>query len=76
MTLENISCQKSFGGWHKRYKHRSDVLGCDMTFAEAFRKSDEALYHAKAQGRNRWVLAGSCCLTSAPADKKCAKFLS
>ena len=49
---------------------------CDMTFAEAFRKSDEALYHAKAQGRNRWVLAGSCCLTSAPADKKCAKFLS
>ena len=33
MTLENISCQKSFGGWHKRYKHRSDVLGCDMVFA-------------------------------------------
>src|SRR5471030_3535358 len=33
MTLENISCQKSFGGWHKRYKHSSHVLGCDMTFA-------------------------------------------
>ena len=33
MTLENISCQKSFGGWHKRYKHRSHVLGCDMVFA-------------------------------------------
>ena len=49
---------------------------CDMTFAEAFKKSDEALYHAKAQGRNRWVLAGSCCLTSAPVDKKCAKFQS
>mgnify|MGYP006194103753 CR=1 FL=1 len=33
MTLENISCQKSFGGWHKRYRHRSQVLGCDMQFA-------------------------------------------
>lgn len=33
MTLENISCQKSFGGWQKRYRHRSDVLGCDMVFA-------------------------------------------
>ena len=33
MTLENISCQKSFGGWHKRYKHRSSSLNCDMVFA-------------------------------------------
>lgn len=33
MSLENISCQKSFGGWHKRYRHRSSVLGCDMVFA-------------------------------------------
>ena len=33
MTLENISCQKSAGGWHKRYRHRSAVLGCDMVFA-------------------------------------------
>ncbi|KTB84646.1 S-formylglutathione hydrolase [Pseudomonas syringae] len=33
MPLENISCQKSFGGWHKRYKHHSTVLGCDMVFA-------------------------------------------
>jgi hypothetical protein len=33
MNLENISCQKSFGGWHKRYRHRSEVLGCDMVFA-------------------------------------------
>ncbi len=33
MTLENISCQKSFGGWHKRYRHRSSVLNCDMVFA-------------------------------------------
>ncbi len=33
MTLENISCQKSFGGWHKRYRHRSTSLNCDMIFA-------------------------------------------
>ncbi|MCV4287292.1 S-formylglutathione hydrolase [Pseudomonas capsici] len=33
MTLENLSCQKSFGGWLKRYKHHSAVLGCDMVFA-------------------------------------------
>ncbi|EIK97858.1 carbohydrate esterase [Pseudomonas sp. M47T1] len=33
MILDNISCQKSFGGWHKRYRHRSEVLGCDMVFA-------------------------------------------
>jgi S-formylglutathione hydrolase len=33
MTLENISCQKSFGGWHKRYRHRSTSLNCDMVFA-------------------------------------------
>lgn len=33
MSLQNLSCQKSFGGWHKRYKHHSDVLDCDMTFA-------------------------------------------
>jgi len=33
MTLENLSCQKSFGGWHKRYRHRSNTLNCDMQFA-------------------------------------------
>lgn len=33
MTIEIVSSQKSFGGWHKRYKHRSEVLGCDMVFA-------------------------------------------
>jgi S-formylglutathione hydrolase len=33
MSLDNISCQKSAGGWHKRYRHRSAVLGCDMVFA-------------------------------------------
>lgn len=33
MTLENISCNKSFGGWHKQYSHRSAVNHCTMRFA-------------------------------------------
>ncbi|MEC6817143.1 S-formylglutathione hydrolase [Photobacterium toruni] len=33
MPLENISCNKSAGGWHKQYTHRSEVLNCDMRFA-------------------------------------------
>jgi S-formylglutathione hydrolase len=33
MPLENLSCQKSAGGWIKRYRHRSATLGCDMTFS-------------------------------------------
>ncbi|SIR17186.1 S-formylglutathione hydrolase [Aromatoleum tolulyticum] len=33
MPFENLSCQKSFGGWLKRYRHRSRTLDCDMTFA-------------------------------------------
>ncbi|MGY4494465.1 S-formylglutathione hydrolase [Pseudomonas sp. TE3610] len=33
MSIEIVSSQKSFGGWHKRYKHRSTVLDCDMVFA-------------------------------------------
>lgn len=32
-SLELISATKCFGGWHKRYGHRSQVLDCDMTFA-------------------------------------------
>ncbi|MBM1142195.1 S-formylglutathione hydrolase [Alcanivorax sp. ZXX171] len=31
--MELVSANKSFGGWLKRYKHRSQVLGCDMVFA-------------------------------------------
>uniref|UniRef100_UPI00262822DE GGDEF domain-containing protein n=1 Tax=Desulfovibrio sp. TaxID=885 RepID=UPI00262822DE len=33
---------------------------CNMSFDEAFRRADEALYSAKAQGRNRSILADSC----------------
>ncbi|PCI85212.1 MAG: S-formylglutathione hydrolase [Hyphomicrobiales bacterium] len=31
--MENISNNKCFGGWLKRYKHRSDVLNCEMSFS-------------------------------------------
>lgn len=33
MTIENISSNKAFDGWHKRYSHQSDVLNCKMRFA-------------------------------------------
>ncbi|MCF2949106.1 S-formylglutathione hydrolase [Paraglaciecola aquimarina] len=33
MTIENISINKSFGGWHKQYSHQSKVLYCKMRFA-------------------------------------------
>ena len=32
----SISCLQIFGGWNRRYKHSSDVLGCDMTFTVFF----------------------------------------
>lgn len=31
--LENVSANKSFGGWHKQYRHYSRTLGCTMRFA-------------------------------------------
>jgi len=33
MNAENISSNKSFGGWNKQYSHFSDVLACQMRFA-------------------------------------------
>lgn len=33
MNLENLSCQKLFGGWHKRYRHHSSTLNCAMAFS-------------------------------------------
>lgn len=33
MSLQLISANKMFGGWHKRYSHASLSNGCDMTFA-------------------------------------------
>lgn len=31
--LTIVSSNRSFGGWHKRYRHTSRTLGCDMVFA-------------------------------------------
>ncbi|CAG23430.1 Hypothetical protein PBPRB1568 [Photobacterium profundum SS9] len=36
MTIENISVNKSFGGWHKQYSHYSNILNCTMQFAIFF----------------------------------------
>lgn len=33
MTIENISANKSFGGWNKRYSHQSRTLNCQMQFS-------------------------------------------
>jgi S-formylglutathione hydrolase len=33
MTIENLSLNKSFGGWHKQYSHHSSALNCNMRFA-------------------------------------------
>lgn len=33
MTIEHLSANKSFGGWHKQYGHQSTTLNCRMRFA-------------------------------------------
>jgi S-formylglutathione hydrolase len=33
MNIEEVSSNKSFGGWHKQYRHVSSTLGCTMRFA-------------------------------------------
>lgn len=33
MTIEHISSNKSFGGWHKQYSHESTTTHCRMRFA-------------------------------------------
>lgn len=33
MSIEHISRNKSFGGWHKQYSHHSQSLNCNMRFA-------------------------------------------
>jgi S-formylglutathione hydrolase len=33
MTIENLSVNKSFAGWHKQYSHQSKMLNCTMRFA-------------------------------------------
>jgi S-formylglutathione hydrolase len=33
MSIENISTNKVFDGWHKQYNHQSQTLNCKMRFA-------------------------------------------
>jgi len=33
MSIENVSINKSFGGWQKQYSHQSTTLNCAMRFA-------------------------------------------
>jgi len=33
MTIENLTINKSFGGWHKQYSHHAKTVNCDMRFA-------------------------------------------
>ena len=33
MSIESLSINKSFGGWHKQYSHQSSALNCKMRFA-------------------------------------------
>jgi S-formylglutathione hydrolase len=33
MTIENISANKAFGGWHKQYRHYSTSVNANMRFA-------------------------------------------
>ena len=33
MTIEHVSENRSFGGWHKQYSHLSETLNCKMQFA-------------------------------------------
>ena len=33
MTIEILTTNKSFGGWHKQYSHQSTTLNCNMRFA-------------------------------------------
>lgn len=32
-SIENLSVNKSFGGWHKQYSHHAKTLNCNMRFA-------------------------------------------
>lgn len=33
MTVNEVSRNKVFGGWHIQYSHQSNVLKCEMRFA-------------------------------------------
>lgn len=33
MTIESLTINKSFGGWHKQYSHHAKTVNCSMRFA-------------------------------------------
>ena len=48
MSLEILSTQKSFGGWHQRVRHHAQTLDCDMVFAIYLPRDYQAFYAADA----------------------------
>ena len=32
----SAACAQMFGGWNRQYKHKSEVLGCEMVFTVFF----------------------------------------
>ena len=68
--IELVSATKSFGGWLKRYKHRSQVLNCEMIFA---------IYLPPAADENDvpllWWLSGLTC-TDENLDRKSTRLNS
>jgi len=54
--LEEIAANRSFGGWHKRFRHRSTVLDCEMEFGVYLPPSAE-----KGPVPVLWWLSGLTC---------------
>ncbi|KZN43044.1 hypothetical protein N474_15585 [Pseudoalteromonas luteoviolacea CPMOR-2] len=55
--MELISENRVFGGWHKRYKHASQVNNCDMTFAVYL---PEQIEHGKKVPVLYWLSGLTC----------------
>jgi len=56
MEIEQIGANRSFGGWHRRYRHYSEVLDCEMVFAAYLPPAVEA-----ARVPVLWWLSGLTC---------------
>src|SRR3546814_12460184 len=54
-TMERIEHRASFGGWQDVYRHRSEVLGCDMTVGVYFRSEERRVgKEGVSTCRSRW----------------------
>ncbi|KAI8470683.1 MAG: Alpha/Beta hydrolase protein [Monoraphidium minutum] len=56
---EQVSANRQFGGWNRRYKHASPTLGCDMHFTVYFPPAAEA--PAAKPVPVLWFLSGLTC---------------